>query len=215
MNTESKRYGEILKHGYLRKKSGVLKKWKLGYFALGKDCLCCYHNEKEWEEGIPKEIIFFNDISVYILDIMDTQPRYCIKIVKKTHSNKMVHRKTHLFCSFCEEERNKWLSEILYAKAITFICDPNECTSKNEKISKRKSSNVESSSSSSEVESGSVIANSQGVLKRHRRKSWSGAGHRDATSWVNLYQFNLSGNSSTKTPTVNLDWKNKVMLLNI
>lgn len=215
MNTESKRYGEILKHGYLRKKSGVLKKWKLGYFALGKDCLCCYHNEKEWEEGIPKEIIFFNDISVYILDIMDTQPRYCIKIVKKTHSNKMVHRKTHLFCSFCEEERNKWLSEILYAKAITFICDPNECTSKNEKISKRKSSNVESSSSSSEVESGSVITNSQGVLKRHRRKSWSGAGHRDATSWVNLYQFNLSGNSSTKTPTVNLDWKNKVMLLNI
>lgn len=215
MNTESKRYGEILKHGYLRKKSGVLKKWKLGYFALGKDCLCCYHNEKEWEEGIPKEIIFFNDISVYILDILDTQPRYCIKIVKKTHSNKMVHRKTHLFCSFCEEERNKWLSEILYAKAITFICDPNECTSKNEKISKRKSSNVESSSSSSEVESGSVITNSQGVLKRHRRKSWSGAGHRDATSWVNLYQFNLSGNSSTKTPTVNLDWKNKVMLLNI
>lgn len=215
MNTESKRYGEILKHGYLRKKSGVLKKWKLGYFALGKDCLCCYHNEKEWEEGIPKEIIFFNDISVYILDILDTQPRYCIKIVKKTHSNKMVHRKTHLFCSFCEEERNKWLSEILYAKAITFICDPNECTSKNEKISKRKSSNVESSSSSSEVESGSLITNSQGVLKRHRRKSWSGAGHRDATSWVNLYQFNFSGNSSTKTPTVNLDWKNKVMLLNI
>ena len=50
MNTESKHCcGEILKHGYLRKKSGVLKKWKLGYFALGKDCLSCYHNEKEWE----------------------------------------------------------------------------------------------------------------------------------------------------------------------
>lgn len=210
MNTESKHCcGEILKHGYLRKKSGVLKKWKLGYFALGKDCLSCYHNEKEWEEGIPKEIIFFNDISVYILDILDTQPRYCIKIVKKTHSNKMVHRKTHLFSCFCEEERNKWLSEILYAKAITFIRDPNECISIKQKISKRKSSNGESSSSSSEVEGGSV---SQGVLKRHRRKSWSGAGPRDPTSWVNLYQLTFSSNSSTRTPTVNLDWKNKVML---
>lgn len=213
MNTESKHCcGEILKHGYLRKKSGVLKKWKLGYFALGKDCLSCYHNEKEWEEGIPKEIIFFNDISVYILDILDTRPRYCIKIVKKTHSNKMVHRKTHLFCCFCEEERNKWLSEILYAKAITFIRDPNECISKKEKISKRKSSNGESPSSSSEVESGSVITNSQGILKRHRRKSWSGAGPRDPTSWVNLYQLTFNSNSSTRTPTVNLDWKNKVML---
>ena len=211
MNTESKHCrGEILKHGYLCKKSGVLKKWKLGYFVLGKDCLCCYHNEKEWEEGVPKDIIFFNDISVYILDILDSQPRYCIKIVKKTRSNKMVHRKTHLFCCFCEEERNKWLSEILYAKATTLISDPNECISKKEKISKRKSLNVESSSLSSEDERGSVT-NSQGVLKRQRRKSWSGAGLRYATSWVNLYQLSFNSNSSTRTPTKNLDWKNKVM----
>lgn len=121
MNTESVHCcGEILKRGYLLKKSGVLKKWKLGYFVLEKNRLCCYGTEKEWIEGAPKEVIFFNNISVYILNI-PSHPRYCIKIVKRIRSNKIVSRTTHFLCCLCEEERNKWLYEILYAKATTLL----------------------------------------------------------------------------------------------
>lgn len=112
--------GEIFKCGYLFKKSGVLKKWKFGYFVFEKNCLCCYGIEKEWIEGVFKEVIFFNNILVYILNIL-SYFRYCIKIVKRICFNKIVFCIIYFLCCLCEEERNKWLYEILYVKVIILL----------------------------------------------------------------------------------------------
>ena len=115
---------DILKHGYLLKKSEVLKKWNLRYFVLSKECLCYYRNEKESvRDDAPKELIFFNDMSVYIDELPDRQTKYCLKIVKKALSPKSASR-TYLLSCFSEEERNEWLSAILYAKAISLVKDP-------------------------------------------------------------------------------------------
>ena len=137
---------EILKHGYLLKKSRIPKKWKLGYFVLNKDCLCHYQTEKEWKENVLKEVIFFNDISVYIDELPDKKTKYCIKIVKKLQSNKIARSRTFLLCCFSEEERNEWLSEILYAKATTLVVDLT-AWSKKKKISGTKGFDLELSGS--------------------------------------------------------------------
>lgn len=124
MNFSSEhRSGDILKQGYLLKKGRVSKRWKLGYFVLSKECLCYYQMESEWKENKPKELIFFNDMSLYIDNVPDKETKYCIKIVRKSMSNKIASR-TYLLCCFSEEERNKWLSEILYAKATALVVDP-------------------------------------------------------------------------------------------
>lgn len=137
---------EILKHGYLLKKSRIPKKWKLGYFVLNKDCLCYYRNEKDWKENALKEVIFFNDISVYIDELPDKKTKYCIKIVKKLQSNKIVRSRTFLLGCFSEEERNEWLSEILYAKATALVVDLT-MLDRNKNISRTKSFDLELSSS--------------------------------------------------------------------
>ena len=113
----------VLKQGYLLKKSEVFKKWKLRYFVLSKECLCYYRTEQESKENAPKELIFFNDMSLYIVELPDKQTKYCIRIVKKSVSQKIASR-TYLLCSFSEEERSEWMSEILHAKAIALVVDP-------------------------------------------------------------------------------------------
>ena len=116
-------YLGILKQGYLLKKSELLKTWNLRYFVLSKECLCYYRNEQESKTDAPKELIFFNDISLYIEELPDKHTKYCLKIVKKSLSPKTASR-TYLLCCFSEEERNEWLSQILLAKAMALVMDP-------------------------------------------------------------------------------------------
>lgn len=121
MRGESKQ--AILKCGYLLKKSEFLKKWNLRYFVLSKECLCYYQNEEESRRGVPKGLIFFNDMSVYIDELPDKRSKYCLKIVKKSFSSQSVSR-TYLFSCFSERERDGWLAEILYAKAVALVMAP-------------------------------------------------------------------------------------------
>lgn len=113
----------ILKCGYLLKKSDVLKKWNLRYFVLSRECLCYYQNEEESRTGVPKGLIFFNDMSVYIDELPDKRSKYCLKIVKKSLSPQRASR-TYLFSCFSERERDGWLAEILYATAEALVMDP-------------------------------------------------------------------------------------------
>ena len=173
---------EILKHGYLLKKSKIPKKWKLGYFVLSKDCLCYYRNEKEWKENVLKEVIFFNDISVYIDELPDKKTKYCIKIVKKLQSNKIVRSQTFLLCCFSEEERNEWLSEILYAKATALVVDLTMLDRK-EKISRTKSFDLELPSSVFAAER----MGGKYVLHGCRRKLSQIEGIRYSSTSMNVY----------------------------
>lgn len=116
-------YRKPIKQGYLLKQSQVLKKWHLRYFILSKECLCYYRTEKESLEDAPKEVIFFNDLSMYIDEFRDKQTKYCLRIVKRSFSAKIPAR-TFLLCSFSEDERNEWLTGILHAKAMTLVADP-------------------------------------------------------------------------------------------
>ena len=115
----------ILKQGYLLKKSELLRKWNLRYFVLSKECLCYYRNERDSKADTPKELIFFNDMSLYIEELPDKHTKYCLKIVKKSLSPKTASR-TYLLSCFSEEERDEWLSQILLAKAIALVMDPKE-----------------------------------------------------------------------------------------
>ena len=103
---------------YLLKQIEVLKQWHRRYFVLSKECLCYYRTEKDSLEDAPKEVIFFNDMSLYIDELPDKQSKYCLRIVKRSLSSKIAAR-TFLLCCLSEVERNEWLTQILQAKAIT------------------------------------------------------------------------------------------------
>lgn len=116
-------YRQPLKQGYLLKQSEVLKQWHLRYFVLSKECLCYYRSEKESLEDAPKEVIFFNDMSLYIDELPDKKNKYCLKLVKRSLSSKIATRAYFLRC-FSQDERNEWLSQILQAKAMALVVDP-------------------------------------------------------------------------------------------
>ena len=90
--------GSTLKHGYLLKQSEVLKQWHLRYFVLSKECLCYYRTEEESLENAPKEVIFFNDMSLYIDELPDKQTKYCLKLVKRSLSPSITARSYFLSC---------------------------------------------------------------------------------------------------------------------
>ena len=116
--------GQILQAGYLLKQSrDVLKQWHRRYFVLSKECLCYYHTKEESLENAPKEVIFFNDMSLYIDELPDKQTKYCLRIVKRSLSPKITDR-TFLLCCSSQEERNDWLTQILHAKALALVVDP-------------------------------------------------------------------------------------------
>ena len=86
----------ILKHGYLLKQSDLLKQWNLRYFVLSKECLCYYKTEEQSVEDVPKEVIFFNDMSLYIDELPEKQTKYCLKLVKRSVSaGKIATRTNH------------------------------------------------------------------------------------------------------------------------
>lgn len=117
-------YTRPLKQGYLMKQSEILKQWHLRYFVLSKECLCYYRTEAESLAEAPKEVIFFNDMSLYIDDRADKQTRYCLRLVKRSVSAGKIANRTLLMCCFSQDERNEWLSQILLAKAMALVADP-------------------------------------------------------------------------------------------
>lgn len=113
----------IMKDGYLLKQGDVLKvQWHLRYFVLNKECLCYYKNEEESIEQVPRGVIFFNDMSLFVEDVAceKSKTKYCLKIVKRSTNNS---NRTLVIATFCEEERNAWLAQLLLAKAIALVCD--------------------------------------------------------------------------------------------
>ena len=191
----------ILKQGYLLKKSEVFKKWNLRYFILRKECLCYYQTEQESKENAPKELIFFNDMSLYIDELPDKQTKYCIRIVKKSVSHKTASR-TYLLCSFSEEERNEWMSEILHAKGIALVVDPTSW------IVNQQTSTECLDFDQPSLASAAKRPSAKEVLQKCRRKLSLGRRMRHFPSCMSLYDLNAN-----KTFTVNPHWKNTLMNL--
>lgn len=184
----------ILKKGYLLKKSELLKKWNLRYFVLTKDCLCYYESEQKSNEDAPKELIFFNDMSVYIDELPGKHTKYCVKIVKKPLSNKVAPR-AYTLCCFNEEERNEWLAQILLAKAMALVMDPTWI------------GNTESPSDISTLERPkstieSTFTSAKDVIQRCRRKLSLKASLRHSPSCASFSDLNGNMNLS-----VNSYWK--------
>jgi len=113
----------ILKDGYLLKQGDVFKlQWHLRYFVLTKECLCYYKNEEESLQEVPRGVIFFNDMSLFVEYVAceKSKTKYCLKIVKRSTNTS---NRTLTISTFCEEERNDWLAQLLLAKAMALVCD--------------------------------------------------------------------------------------------
>lgn len=198
--TSTKQSCRILKQGYLLKKSDLLKKWNLRYFVLSKECLCYYQSEQESSEEAPKELIFFNDLSLYIDDLPEKHTKYCLKIVKKSLSNKLAPR-TYTLCCFSEQERNEWLAQILHAKAMSLVADPawigNEETSS-------EISDLKRSKSTSETR----FATAKNVIQTYRKRLSFNRNLHPSPSCLSLYDMNanrvLSANSNWKATLTNI-----------
>ena len=110
------------KSGYLLKQGDVKRGWKQRFFVLTNDSLCYYHTEEEASRSVPKELIPFNDMSLFIDDVDEKQPRYCLKLVRRSTTPPGTPR-TLTLCSFSQKERNDWYTEILLATAIALVHD--------------------------------------------------------------------------------------------
>ncbi|XP_020607773.1 pleckstrin homology domain-containing family A member 2-like [Orbicella faveolata] len=194
--------GRTLKHGYLLKQSEVLKQWHLRYFVLSKECLCYYRTEKESLESAPKEVIYFNDMSLYIDELPDKQTKYCLKLVKRSLSSKITTR-TFFLCCFSEHERNEWLSQILQAKAIALVVDPTTWRGNQENMD------------SELVNSGSSVrlASAKEIIQKCRRKISSGGSTRgDSPSMLFLDDFSVNKRRKS-TSCLSQEWRNTLMAI--
>jgi len=198
--------GNVLKRGYLLKQSEVLKQWHLRYFVLSKECLCYYRTEQESKENAPKELIFFNDISLYVDELPDKQTKYCIKIVKKSLSPKLATR-TVFLCCFSEHERNEWLSQILHAKAIALVVDPAAWIGSQDTSTECLDFEPPPISASA-----ARRASAKQVLQRCRRKlSLGGNTRADCPSCLILDDLNI--NRRRKSVPMNQEWRNTLMVI--
>ena len=204
---EADQKGKTLKHGYLLKQSEVLKQWHLRYFVLSKECLCYYRTEKESLESAPKEVIFFNDMSLYIDELQDKQTKYCLKLVKRSLSAKITAR-TFFLCCFSEHERNEWLSQILQAKAIALVVDPATWMGNQEASAKNMDFELNNSA-------GSVrLSSAKEIFQKCRRKISSGShgSTRDSTNSLFLDDFNIKKRRKS-TSCASREWRNTLMAI--
>ena len=193
--------GRALKHGYLLKQSEVLKQWHLRYFVLSKECLCYYRTEKESLESAPKEVIFFNDMSLYIDELPDKQTKYCLKLVKRSLSPKITTR-TFFLCCFSEHERNEWLSQILQAKAIALVVDPTTWMGNQEDMD------------SELANSGGVRPNSaKKIIQKCRRKISSGGSTRGNSPSILFLDDSRINKRRKSTSCLSQEWRNTLMAI--
>jgi len=199
--------GSTLKHGYLLKQSEVLKQWHLRYFVLSKECLCYYRTEEESLENAPKEVIFFNDISLYIDELPDKQTKYCLKLVKRSLPPKVTAR-TFFLCCFSEHERNEWLSQILQAKAIALVVDPTTWMGNHDASTKDMDFELVNSGSSSVR-----FASAKEIIQKCRRKISSGGSTRgDSPSLLFLDDFSVNRRRKS-TSFLSPEWRNSLMAI--
>lgn len=197
--------GTTLKRGYLLKQSEVLKQWHLRYFVLSKECLCYYRTEKESLESAPKEVIFFNDMSLYVDELPDKQTKYCLKLVKRSLSPKITAR-TFFMCCFSEHERNEWLSQILQAKAIALVVDPATWMGNQEASAVNMDFELVNSGSSM------GLASAKEIFKKCRRKISSGSTKGDSPSLLFLDDFSVNRRRKS-TSYLNQEWRNTLMAI--
>ncbi|KAJ7377567.1 hypothetical protein OS493_028125 [Desmophyllum pertusum] len=197
--------GRVLKQGYLLKQSEVLKQWHLRYFVLTKECLCYYRTEKESLEHAPKEVIFFNDMSLYIDEIPDKQTKYCLRLVKRSLSPKITAR-TFFLCCFSEPERNEWLSQILHAKAIALVVDPTAWMGSQEASTEDTDYELSSAGSSTGV----TLATAKEILQKCRRKLSLSGSARDAPNYLFLDDCNVNRRRKS-TPRLCEEWRDTLM----
>ena len=199
--------GKILKRGYLLKQSEVLKQWHLRYFILSKECLCYYRNEEDSQENEPKELIFFNDMSLYIDELPDKQTKYCLKIVKRSLSPKVASRMIFL-CCFSEYERNEWLSQMLHAKAISLVVDPASWIGNQEDSTEHSNSAWVSNS----LRKGRRTSATQ-ILQKCRRKFSLGGNISGVYSSSCRIFDDLDINKRRKSIAVRQEWRNTLMVI--
>ena len=198
--------GRTLKHGYLLKQSEVFKQWHLRYFVLSKECLCYYRTEKESLESAPKEVIFFNDMSLYVDELPDKQTKYCLKLVKRSLSPKITAR-TFFMCCFSEHERNEWLSQILQAKALALVVDPATWMGNQEASAMNMDFELVNSGSSM------GLASAKQIFKKYRRKISSGGSTKgDSPSLLFLDDFSVNRRRKS-TSYLNQEWRNTLMAI--
>ena len=197
--------GQILQAGYLFKQSrDVLKQWHRRYFVLSKECLCYYHTKEESLENAPKEVIFFNDMSLYIDELPDKQTKYCLRIVKRSLSPKITDR-TFLLCCSSQEERNNWLTQILHAKALALVVDPT--TWVESKGEDKTTEDVDFEIRSSCGQTSVRFTSAKEALQKCRRKLSLGT----RPFPVNLIPAHVT-NRSPKSITLSREWRNVIMV---
>ena len=196
----------ILKHGYLLKQSERLKQWHLRYFVLSKECLCYYRSEKESIDDTPKEVIFFNDMSLYIDELQEKQTKYCLKLVKRSLSPGKIATRTLFLCCFSEHERNEWLSQILQAKAIALVVDPTAWMGNQEASAEDMDFELTTSGS------GVKFASAKEILQRCRRKLSLSGNARDSRSYLFLDDWNVNRRRKS-TPRLSQEWRNTLMVI--
>ncbi|EDO48223.1 predicted protein [Nematostella vectensis] len=189
--------GPVLKNGYLLKQGDMIKlQWHLRYFVLTKECLCYYRTEKDSEIETPREVIYFNDMSLYIEEISEKQPKtkYCLRLVKRSSSTS----RSLLLSCFSEEERNEWLAQILQAKAMSLVMDRSWIGGNDPEIPK----SVDSVSSSFYSEK---LASAKEVLQKCRRRLSSS--NRGSCTFEEIRR--------SSTTTANPSWRHTLIDLSI
>ena len=197
--------GQILQAGYLLKQSrDVLKQWNRRYFVLSKECLCYYHSEEESLASAPKEVIFFNDMSLYIDELPDKQTKYCLRIVKRSLSPKITDR-TFLLCCSSQEERNDWLTQILHAKALALVVDPTAWVEG--KRQEKSTEDVDFEFPTSSGQTSVRFTSAKEVLQKCRRKLSLG---------TRAFPISVDPehvmNRRPKSITLSHDWRNVIMV---
>ena len=198
--------GQILRAGYLLKQSrDVLKQWHHRYFVLSKECLCYYHTKEESLETAPKEVIFFNDMSLYIDELPDKQTKYCLRIVKHSISPKITDR-TFLLCCSSQEERNDWLTQILHAKALALVVDPTAWVES--KRPEKSTENVDFEFQSGCGQTGVRFPSAKEVLQKCRRK----LSLRTRAFPVSLVPAHVDTHKRPKSLTLSSELRNVIMV---
>ena len=184
-------YTQPLKQGYLLKQSEILKQWHLRYFVLSKEA--------------PKEVIFFNDMSLYIDEQADKHTKYCLRLVKRSVSAGKIANRTFFLSCFSQDERNEWLSQILLAKAMALVADPTALIGKRETSTEHM--DFELTTSGKYVR----LPATKELLLKCRQKLMLVSGSRNSLG--RLFPENLD-NSELKSFTLNLQhWRTSLMMI--
>ena len=198
-------YTQPFKQGYLLKQSEILKQWHLRYFVLSKECLCYYRTEAESLQEAPKEVIFFNDMSLYIEEQADKHTKYCLRLVKRSVSAGKIANRTFFLSCFSQDERNEWLSQILLAKAMALVADPTALIGKRETSTEHM--DFELTASGKYVR----LPAAKELLLKCRQKLMLVSGSRNSLG--RMFPENLD-NSELKSFTLNLQhWRTSLMMI--